>query len=133
MQWFDVPLERGAAPPPPTPARAIDDGRPLTANEIHSRFGDYGLEARYRRQQQERNPRDYGELSRPVTASDHAVRGNTPAEKVGEVVATREKQEKFTRESQGEKFTRAHRENFTRAAQGRDGGRDRSGDGRGDR
>jgi hypothetical protein len=104
-----------------------NDKRPLTANEVQGRFGDAGLEARYRREQQERNPRDYGELNRPLTAQDQVARGNTPGEKIIETPAARVK---FIREAGGEKFTRESREGKSgRPPRGRDGGRERD-DGR---
>jgi hypothetical protein len=108
-------------------AGEANDTRPLSANEVHSRFGDPALEARYRRSQQERNPRDYSDLSRPLTASELVERSNTPAEKIIEPPATREK---FIREVRDEKFTRESRDGkITRSPRDRDSGRDRD-DGR---
>jgi hypothetical protein len=108
-------------------AGEANDTRPLSANEVHSRFGDPALEARYRRSQQERNPRDYSDLSRPLTASEQVERSNTPAEKIIEPPATREK---FIREVRDEKFTRESRDGkITRSPRDRDSGRDRD-DGR---
>jgi cell filamentation protein len=74
-------------------AEEYDDGpeRPLKPHDVLSRFADPSVQARYRKQEQDRAQTRKGNTSTPETPESNAARDNVPGEKQPEHKSAREK------------------------------------------